>query len=62
MIERLTNIFGWAAVVAIGVGDAAGVTWARAVTAVLLVLWLAFVAVPWAFWWVRSGRVPGTRA
>jgi hypothetical protein len=44
----------WLAIVALGIGDVAGFYWARVITALIFVAWLALVVVPWAFSWVPS--------
>jgi hypothetical protein len=49
MREKAVSAITWAAIIGLGTADAEGVSSARYLVALLVVLWLVLVAVPWIF-------------
>ncbi|HUA75000.1 MAG TPA: hypothetical protein VL988_09615 [Solirubrobacteraceae bacterium] len=54
--QKVATVALWSVIVGLSIGDAGGWHWARAVCAVLGVIWVLFVALPWLHWYFRGGK------
>jgi hypothetical protein len=47
MRDKVVSAVTWAVIIGLGIADAEGLGWARAIAGVLFLIWLCCVALPW---------------